>query len=204
MNPRRRNFMLVISKDSRQCLLSWDDWRLEFYWNGDRWGHTLWRELNGSRYPYLTSLEGTTEQAWPASPAFQDLHSEMIHSECYEIQLLGQAGKNHYSGAIRCDALRNLIDFDLAVRIQTPVSSPLTMSTYQRSKLPSLNSESHWDIKPESLTGCPSLICEIANPADTSDNQIRLIFEDLKGLKFERQRCTIRWKYQLVLAASGK
>jgi hypothetical protein len=192
-------FMLTLSQDSRQCLLTWDCWRLEFVWQGDRWSHALWQDLNGVRRDSHTSLEGTTEQSWPTSPAFQDLHTERIRPDCCEIQLLGQAGKNHYSGAIRCDAAQNVIDFDLAVRIQSAPTPPLTMTTYL---IPFGSHRTAWQVQPQPIPNFPELTVKAGLPAidvDPPAVAVQLVLEDLQTLKFERHRATIRWKYRLVL-----
>lgn len=190
--------MLNLFQDSHRCLLSWDEWRLEFLWQDDRWSHALWQESDGQRRDHLTSLEGTTEQSWPSSPAFQDLLTERINANCCEIQLLGQAGKNHYSGAIRCDAARNVIDFDLAVRIQTLPTAPLTLSTYVRANETHSDPASSWNIDPEVIPKFPELKCSTEGSGLETLPRIRLFFEDLESLKFEKQRATIRWKYQLT------
>ncbi|MDB5388960.1 MAG: hypothetical protein JWM11_4606 [Planctomycetaceae bacterium] len=193
--------MLTIDRTSHCCRLGWDNWRLEFDWRDDRWAHSLWQDLQGIRLPIIRSVEGTTEQIWPGSPAFQDLHLERINPDCGEIQLLGQAGKNHYSGAIRCDGARNVIDFDLAVRIQSPAAAPLTVSTYLHSNANTKerSAQPTWNVIPEPISGCPELSSGFDAPDSESNVLQRLTFQDLNLLKFERQRATIRWKYQLVL-----
>jgi hypothetical protein len=123
--------MVNVTQTSVDCCLLWGDWELNFSWIKDRWTHLLQKSVPvgaGTTQSQLVSLEGTAEEAWPGSPAFQDLHLERISPDCCEVQLLGQAGKNHYSGAIRCDGSRNVIDFDLAVRIQTAPAAPLIVS----------------------------------------------------------------------------
>jgi hypothetical protein len=189
--------MLTISQDPRQCLLSWDNWQLQFSWQDDRWTHSLWMLEQGGRTPVWSSIEGTGEDLWPCSPAFQDLISERINDHCGEVQLLGQAGKNHYSAAIRCDGAANLIDFDLAVRIQSAPADPLQVGSYQQfgSKLGPANSV--WRFSPEPIPLFPELtVVDQNQDGQTSDvPTTNLILSGLQSLKWDRHRATVRWKY---------
>lgn len=192
--------MIQVVQTSIGCYLSWPGWQLCFDKCGDRWSHSL-QEWSGAPTNtdrrHFISLEGAKDDSWPRSPAFQDLYLECINPDCYEVQLLGQAGKNHFSGAIRCDSTTNVIDFDLAVRIQSTPTAPLTLSTYLCliEKLPS----PRWNIVPQPIPGCPLLTRVDCDQSTGEEVPLELALLDLQGLKFEKQRATIRWKYQMVL-----
>lgn len=189
--------MLTISQDPRQCLLSWDHWQLQFHWQDDRWTHSLWKIEQGGRAPVWSSIEGTGKDLWPCSPAFQDLIFERINDHCGEVQLLGQAGKNHYSAAIRCDGAANLIDFDLAVRIQSEPADPLQVGSYQRFGLKLEPATSNWQFYPESIPLFPTLALVEKNQDGQPTNApaTDLMLSGLNSLKWDRHRATIRWKY---------
>jgi hypothetical protein len=197
--------MIKVVQTSIGCSLSWPGWQLCFDRIGDRWMHSLQEWLGTSVSPdrrFFISLEGEKEDAWPRSPAFQDLYLERISSDCYEVQLLGQAGKNHYSGAIRCNSAINVIDFDLAVRIQSLPTVPLAMSSYLCLIEKSPAQLPRWNIVPQPIPGSPQLTrVDHDQIAGETGNEVplQLIVNDLQALKFEKQRATIRWKYQMFL-----
>ncbi len=189
--------MLEVSQQPRHYLLTWAGWRLEFSWQIDRWQHQLWRAKGRDWVPAVTSVEGNAEQPWPGSPAFQNLYYEQIDPDIGEVQLLGQSGKNHYSGAIRCDSRQQIIDFDLAVRIQAHPAGPLLLSTYDvLSPLSRDDAEHRWELTTESLAGQPVLVTQWDLAALPQKSSFTMRMPDLSGVKIEKQRTTLRWKYQ--------
>lgn len=189
--------MLEVTQQPRQYLLTWPGWRLDFSWQIDRWQHQLWRAEGQEWLPGVSSVEGTSEQPWPSSPAFQNVYYEQINPEVGEVQLLGQSGKNHYSGAIRCDSQQQLIDFDLAVRIQAHPTGPLLLSTYDiRSPLGREDAKHRWDLTIESLAAQPALVSQWDASQSPQKTVCSLVMPDLTGAKVEKQRTTLRWKYQ--------
>lgn len=189
--------MLEVTQQPRQYLLTWPGWRLDFSWQIDRWRHQLWRAEGQEWLRGVSSVEGTSEQPWPSSPAFQNVYYEQINSEVGEVQLLGQSGKNHYSGAIRCDSRRQLIDFDLAVRIQAHPTGPLLLSTYDvHSPLGREDAEQRWALTIDTLNAQPGLISDWDVSKLPQKSVCRLTMPDLTGAKVEKQRTTLRWKYQ--------
>lgn len=183
--------MLEVTQQPRQLLFTWPGWRLEFDLRQDRWQHALSQSTAEGWRQRLTSIEGAADQIWPESPAFQYAQVERPGASVAEIQLLGQAGRNHYSGAIRCDVERQLIDFDLAVRIQSQPPVPLVVSTYLVANpgnlvpLPDL-----WQLNVEQLPQQPA--CELNW---TTDSTVCLKIADLQVLQPEKSRATLRWKY---------
>ncbi len=189
--------MLEVTQQPRHYLLTWTGWRLEFSWQTDRWQHQLWRASGREWTLAISSVEGTSEQPWPGSPAFQNVYYEQIDPDIGEVQLLGQSGKNHYSGAIRCDSRQQMIDFDLAVRIQAHPAGPLQLSTYDvMSPLARDAAAQGWELTTESLSAQPALVTawDVSTLPKKSSFNLRML--DLTGVKIEKQRTTLRWKYQ--------
>lgn len=189
--------MLEVTQQPRQSLFTWPGWRLEFCWQSDRWQHALWRSVAGNWQRCVISVEGTSDQSWPDSPAFQNAYVERISPTCGEIQLLGQAGKNHYSGAVRCDSERQVIDFDLAVRIHATPTTPLLMSRYQVVDPVGLsNLQEVWDLTTETIPSQPAIVMDWTTDIPTSNSTACLRMPDLTEMRAEKLRATLRWKYQ--------
>ncbi|MFM8288706.1 MAG: hypothetical protein ACKOGA_18595, partial [Planctomycetaceae bacterium] len=87
-------------------------WELLFERTLDRWT----QRLSGANLGVVCSVEGTTEDLAPPSPAFQELLCERISATLCEVQLFGRAGQGVYSAAVRVDAERGEIAFDVFVR----------------------------------------------------------------------------------------
>lgn len=189
--------MLEVTQQPRQSVFAWPGWRFEFVWRSDRWQHVLFQAQPQGWQPVLESVEGTAEQPWPASPAFQNAYIERQSPTCAEVQLLGQAGKNHYSAAIRCDAAENMIEFDMAVRIHAEPAAPLLMSAYHAAPpLPGRTCD--WTLTPETLPGQPPIVSDWTPGSSTATN-LTLSMVDLSALKMEKQRATLRWKYRIAV-----
>ncbi|MFM7158832.1 MAG: hypothetical protein ACKO3P_00490 [Planctomycetaceae bacterium] len=102
-------------------------WELLFERTLDRWT----QRLSGANLGVVCSVEGTTEDLAPPSPAFQELLCERMSAALCEVQLFGRAGQGVYSAAVRVDAERGEIAFDVFVRGKQ-ADKPLGRgSTYQ-------------------------------------------------------------------------
>ena len=187
--------MLEVAQQTQQSLFTWPGWRLEFCWKSDRWQHILWRKRPTGWQPEIHSLEGRPDQPWPDSPAFQNAFVERINPDCCEVQLLGQAGKNHYSAAIRCDAAKGNVTFDMAVRVHAEPPVPLLMSSYfDFSARDGKNGPGcAWII--ESITQQPPLVLDVI-PDKAGGAVTRLLVRDFQELRMEKRRATLRWKYE--------
>lgn len=189
--------MLEVTQQPQQSLFTWPGWRLEFGWQLDRWQHILWQASAAGWRRCVISIEGTSDQTWPDSPAFQNAYIERISDTCSEIQLLGQAGKSHYSGAIRCDSHQQVIDFDMAVRIHATPTAPFLMSTYQVVHPAGLSElQKVWELIPEALPGQPAIVPDWTTDVATSNSTVRLRMPNLTDMRAEKLRATLRWKYQ--------
>ena len=62
----------------------------------DRHAHEIGFYDAGSRHSLLTSIEGTDQQDWPASPALQQVYQQHVDSDPV-ILAVGMAGNSHFS-----------------------------------------------------------------------------------------------------------
>jgi hypothetical protein len=99
----------------------------EFLWKNDRYVHRITDHAGGE----LTSVEGTPEQAWPASPPIQQLSLESINGEPVLLGV-GAAGTGHWSISVTSvrDGDNDALKFELACRSRE-VPDQLA-STYER------------------------------------------------------------------------
>jgi hypothetical protein len=107
------------------------DLEISFRHVGDRWQHSISIPRVGAAWSLLTSDEGTPGELVLPSPALQDLRLEKLSDEIYEFQLLGQAGKEIYSAAIRLDGATQSINFDLCARRRSIDAALCTASRYR-------------------------------------------------------------------------
>lgn len=106
--------------------------QMQFVYREDRWQHRLLLGSETAERLLLASVEGTPDDARPPSPAFQDLFVEQPAPQICEVQLMGQAGRQIYSGVISIDGQHSLIDFDLCVvSKEPPGQEPAGHSRYQ-------------------------------------------------------------------------
>lgn len=75
--------------------------RVDFLWKVDRYVQTvvLVDEANPDRreLPIMTSVEGDSEQVWPASPPLQDLNFHTLPTGRLAALAVGMAGNSHWS-----------------------------------------------------------------------------------------------------------
>lgn len=102
-----------------ETTLEADGVRVVFFHDGDRIAHRIEVRDDATRgwATALTSLEGRADDAWPASPPFQQLHVEGRPTGPI-LFLVGMAGKSHWSAAVEAAADRKCVRFDVAVRVQ--------------------------------------------------------------------------------------
>lgn len=196
--------MLEVKQLPQQHVLTWGKWRLEFSFQTDRWQHILWLQRSGKWTRCVSSIEGNPTQGWPGSPAYQHAYFEKINADIGEMQMLGQSGKNHYSGAMRFDTRQQMIDFDLAVRIHELPGLPLLLSSYE--VLPPLGrdaADSGWELTLEQLPDQPAFQASWHLDSLPTKSLLNLTMADMTGIKLEKQRTTLRWKYQWRLQAGG-
>ncbi|NND98804.1 MAG: hypothetical protein HKN47_15905 [Pirellulaceae bacterium] len=88
--------------------------RVEFHWNGDRYGHRFVLPDGQT----VASVEGDAESAWPPSPPLQQLSLEEINGAPVVLGV-GAAGTSHWS--ISVEQREQGLRFDFACRSKSPV-----------------------------------------------------------------------------------
>jgi hypothetical protein len=103
--------------------------RVEFVRIGSRWAHRIWAVQPEASVVLLESVEGEDDQAFPPSPALQQLALQTVASGRVAM-LLGMAGQNHWSLAVESCVDSPRVRFDVACRNQPSADAQLG-STYR-------------------------------------------------------------------------
>jgi hypothetical protein len=101
--------------------------RLCFVWSGDRYAQRLVVTDDGQEQFCFESLEGAPGEAWPPSPALQQLSFQPGVSGGQCALLVGMAGKSHWSLSVETN--ESSLVFDVACRVQE--SPERLRSTYR-------------------------------------------------------------------------
>jgi hypothetical protein len=104
--------------------------RVRFLWNTDRYGHEIWLPDGADWSCALSSLEGSPQDDWPASPPLQSLAIDHRDDGTSVALLVGMAGKSHWSASLQIDPQLPGVRFDVACRVRDPQAGPLG-SIYQ-------------------------------------------------------------------------
>lgn len=89
-----------------------DRWRLAIGYFSDGEDRTTW-------IPLLTSIAGVTDEAWPDFPPLQELLPG-THAGKPSVQLVGMAGKHHWSLSVAWQPEHAQWLFDFACRCESP------------------------------------------------------------------------------------
>jgi hypothetical protein len=177
---------------------------LVFERRGDRLAHAIWlKPLNGNGQQtgepptllLLESVEGSSDDHWPASPPLQSLSIESFVPGTSVALLVGMAGNSHWSASIEpCREPTGFL-FDLACR--TTASAAFLGSTYrladgmEASPLADVPHSAMFTCGDKRLRLLPEPAGAYPPPAITiHGNQLRL----QAATSTHR---TIRWKYRI-------
>ncbi len=94
-----------------------DELRVVFDYRVDRWGHTIEVRREDQWIVAFSSIEGTSSDDWPPSPAFQHIHLQSFALNGPTALLVGKAGSSHWSAAIEADREAGVLCFDIACRL---------------------------------------------------------------------------------------
>ena len=168
--------------------------RVEFTRVLDRIGHRVLVAVGDGWREVLNSIEGTSEQDWPASPPLKDLHFEPRDGGVQLALLVGMAGKSHWSASLELNPQAEQLTFDMACRVrvlpewlgnsyQLPVAQPATMDG-------GLKLAEGWWLHGETEGGL------LAPHFTTPDGGSRWLLHppEITAPKFPQ---TIRWRYSL-------
>jgi hypothetical protein len=105
-----------MSATSSPYVLETPNLRVVFSACGDRQGHDVFVKSGTEWLRRFASQEGTSDDAWPISPAIQEIH---VHRAPTGKQLLGvgMAGKSHWSLSISPEGSGAIL-FDVACRVR--------------------------------------------------------------------------------------
>ena len=117
----------------RERLLRIGQIGVRFFLRDDRYAHDIVVADGESWQVVLKSLEGTPEDAWPASPPLQSLHVETRGDDRQLALLVGMAGKSHWSASVELDPQTGRITFDVACRVRASEAGTLG-SSYRTSE----------------------------------------------------------------------
>jgi len=92
--------------------------RAEFFRTEGRWAHRLVTVNGFAQRVLLQSLEGGPHEAFPPSPALQQLAFQQLSPGHRVALLVGMAGKNHWSVSVEAFPDRRCLRFDAACRHQ--------------------------------------------------------------------------------------
>jgi hypothetical protein len=163
--------------------------RLRFFWRGDRYAHRLeladWPEGDVG----LESLEGDAGDAWPPSPALQQLSVQQGDGGQPCALLLGMAGKSHWSMSV--EARASTLWFDVACRLQ---QQPDRLGSSYRV-----------------VEQTPFQIGDIPFVLESEPDEGTLVYDDREGrvaiLPPQLTKdlpTTVRWRYRLRLILPGE
>ncbi|MFN0020783.1 MAG: hypothetical protein ACKVP0_21195 [Pirellulaceae bacterium] len=183
---------ILESSDSSGHLL-----RLIFEQIADRVAHRV-EVLNstGEKLAEFRSVEGTSADEWPASPALQSCSFQEIRPGQTAAFLVGMSGKSHWSASIEAISGRGALDFDFACRVS---QEPQWLGTTY-----AIDPLSPWSGTQFQL-GPTGMALELAHASDKCVCEV-----SGKSLRFscvqkaEKYPATIRWRYGIHLAAAIK
>jgi hypothetical protein len=96
--------------------------RTTFVWRNDRYAHVVTLIDRMGERTLLESTEGTPDDPWPPSPAFQQLSVEGTGDQRVAL-LVGMSGTSHWSMSVEMSPTRRAIVFDVACRMNESVES---------------------------------------------------------------------------------
>jgi hypothetical protein len=94
-----------------------DELRAVFDYRVDRWGHRIEVRREDQWVAAFSSIEGSADDDWPPSPAFQHIHLQTFSLSGPTALLVGKAGASHWSAAIEADRETGVLRFDIACRL---------------------------------------------------------------------------------------
>ena len=90
--------------------------RVEFFRAADRFAHRVSIvDTEGHETKVAESIEGSAEEAWPASPALQECHRETGPDGRPRLLLVGMSGGSHWSMSVETIDEKAIV-FDVACR----------------------------------------------------------------------------------------
>jgi hypothetical protein len=161
-----------------------DELRVVFDYRVDRWGHLIEVHHEDQWIVAYSSIEGTSSDDWPPSPAFQHIHLQNFSLNGPTALLVGKAGSSHWSAAIEADREAGVVRFDIACRLS---AEPTRLG----SAYSSLHNHRPGSTKP--LIELAMLNDTVRRVLDSRDTEFSIRVSNESYPK----PSTIRWKYAI-------
>jgi hypothetical protein len=167
---------------NREQLLETAGLRVRFCWRGDRYAHEIWLPHGADWICALSSVEGSPQDDWPASPPLQSLEVDQREDGRTVALLVGMAGNSHWSASAQIDPELPGVRFDVACRVRDGQAGPLG-SAYQA------NADCFPDDALEIEPGHPFAPAHL----EREGGLIKIVVAASSGAAAR----TIRWRYRL-------
>jgi hypothetical protein len=164
-----------------------DELRVVFDYRVARWGHTIEVRREDEWIIAYSSIEGTSSDDWPPSPAFQHIHLQNFSLNGPTALLVGKAGSSHWSAAIEADREAGALRFDIACRMS---AEPTRLGSAYSSL------HKHLPASTKPLIELATLNDTVHRVLDSSDT----VFSVRVSNEFYPKPSTIRWKYAISLS----
>lgn len=168
--------------------------RTTFVWREDRYAHVVALYGATGEHILLESIEGSPDDPWPPSPAFQQLSMQGDGDQRVAL-LVGMAGRSHWSMSVEVAASRRGFVFDVACRLNEAAEE--LGSSY--------SAAGHAIIDPRTATGQSDAnrYTLVLDPSLPPDAQSLSTAGDLLRVHCLASQatlpCTARWKYQVAV-----
>ena len=169
--------------------------RATLSWVDDRFVQYIDWVAGAQSFRLMESVEGTSDDPWPPSPALQQLSVENRSQQRQVALMVGMAGQNHWSVSIENEPQERKLTFDVACRIAEASSKLGTQ--YRASSAITLLAEDH-GVEVAVAGRCCQVMLESTGRGESDvirhRNGIVRIIPTEKLSEFPN---TIRWKYSL-------
>lgn len=170
--------------------------RATLVWDSDRFTHHVDWVAGSQSFRLLESIEGDGQQAWPPSPALQQLTIEPRSGRRQVALLVGMAGQSHWSVSIENEPRERRLTFDVACRI--PEASDQLGSQYRTGSQVNLLAPDHG--AELTVAGrCCQLMLESTGRGESdllefNDGVLKIVATQ----QLDTFPDTLRWKYSLI------
>jgi hypothetical protein len=164
----------------------------------DRVSHRIEVLDAGSRIlAELRSVEGTSADEWPPSPALQNCSLQEIRPGERAAFIVGMAGKSHWSASMEALPHQGALVFDFACRVH---QTPQWLGTSYAIPMPSPHAVTRFELLKAGIA------IHLVKPADgirgpdlaqMSEQSLRFACPEASPAKFP---ATLRWRYRIYLA----
>ena len=148
----------------------------------------------------LRSIEGSSADDWPPSPALQSCSVQEIRPARTAAFLVGMAGKSHWSASMEAVPHEGALVFDFACRVQ---SMPQWLGTSYALHLRSPNTGIHFQLSPLGIAihlSMPTSGLRGTNSGQASVRSLRFACPEASPAKFP---ATLRWQYRIYLTEAA-